>query len=119
MTDTDTTSQPDSETAQATDAADRDRSATDDRTADGSTTTDGTGGFGGKREMTEYLYWGAFATLLLLALLATVRFYLSASRAISIWIASEYVPVFQAAFNLAVVLACAVGLSVLVRRMRL
>lgn len=68
-------------------------------------------------DATRYLYWGAFATLLLLALIATIRFYLSASNAISIWIAPDFVPVFQAVFNLAVVLGCVVGLSLLVRRM--
>ncbi|MFD1589204.1 hypothetical protein ACFR9U_19680 [Halorientalis brevis] len=76
----------------------------------------GDGGLVGE-DATRYLYWGAFATLLLLALTATVRFYLSASNAIGIWVAPDFVPVFQAAFNLAVVLGCAVGLSVLVRRM--
>ncbi|MFB6142715.1 MAG: hypothetical protein ABEJ30_05165 [Halorientalis sp.] len=70
------------------------------------------------RSPAEYLYWGAFATLLVLALLATVRFYNSASAAIDIWIADDWVPVFQAAFNLAVVFGCAAGLSLLVRRMR-
>lgn len=65
-----------------------------------------------------YLSWGAFAVLLLLALVATVRFYLSASNAISIWIAPDWVPIFQSAFNLAVLFACGVGLSILVRRMR-
>ena len=68
-------------------------------------------------DATHYLYWGAFVTLLVLALLSTVRFYLSASDAIGIWVAPDFVPVFQAVFNLAVVLGCAVGLSVLVRRM--
>lgn len=70
------------------------------------------------RDATTYLHWGVFATLLALALLATVRFYLSASRAIGIWVAPDFEPAFQAAFNLAVVLACAIGLSLLARRMR-
>lgn len=65
-----------------------------------------------------YLSWGAFAVLLLLALVATVRFYLSASNAISIWIAPDWVPIFQSAFNLGVLFACGIGLSILVRRMR-
>ncbi|WP_246983365.1 hypothetical protein [Halorientalis marina] len=70
------------------------------------------------RSPATYLYWGAFAVLLLLALIAVVRFYMSASRAISIWIAPDYEPVFQSAFNLAVLFACGAGLSVLVRRRR-
>jgi hypothetical protein len=96
--------------------------ADDTTEADDSTDTDSTdpasapGPLAG--DATTYLYWGAFATLLLLALFATLQFYTSASRAISIWVADDFVPVFQAAFNLAVVLACGVGLSLLVRRMR-
>lgn len=86
--------------------------------ADDPAETDGDGTELAGRDATTYLYWGAFATLLVLALLATVQFYTSTSRAIRIWVASDFVPVFQAAFNLAVVLGCAVGLSVLVRRLR-
>jgi uncharacterized membrane protein len=71
-----------------------------------------------ERSPMAYLYWGAFAVLLLLALVAVVRFYMSASRAISIWIAPDFEPIVQSAFNLAVLFACALGLSVLVRRMR-
>jgi hypothetical protein len=80
--------------------------------------TDDGGVFESDSKPITYLSWGAFAVLLLLALVATVRFYLSASNAISIWIAPDWVPIFQSAFNLAVVFACGVGLSILVRRMR-
>ena len=52
--------------------------------------------------MVAYLYRGAVVGLAGLALIATVQFYLSASRAISIWIASDYEPFFQSAFNLVV-----------------
>ncbi|WP_247009619.1 hypothetical protein [Halorientalis litorea] len=100
MTDTDTTPTDAPTTGEPTDENDGDSSLLRGRSA------------------VEYLYWGAFATLLVLALLATLRFYDSASRAIRIWIASDWVPVFQAAFNLAVVFGCAIGLSLLVRRMR-
>jgi hypothetical protein len=92
---------------------DTDRASTDDQHAASDTGETGLVG----EDATHYLYWGTFATLLLLALLATVRFYLSASNAIGIWVAPDFVPVFQAVFNLAVVLGCGVGLSLLVRRM--
>ncbi|WP_136716041.1 hypothetical protein [Halorientalis salina] len=92
---------------------DTDRASTDDQRTASSTGEDGLIG----EDATYYLYWGAFTTLLLLALLSTVRFYLSASNAIGIWVAPDFVPVFQAVFNLAVVLGCGVGLSLLVRRM--
>lgn len=68
--------------------------------------------------MVAYLYRGAVVGLAGLALVATIQFYLSASRAISIWIASDYEPFFQSAFNLAVILACGLGLSLLVSRLR-
>jgi len=107
MTDSDTTTD-----AEAEPAPENEPLPTDDGDA-----TPTTAGGLVDEDATRYLYWGAFATLLLLALLATVRFYLSASSAIRIWVAPDFVPVFQAAFNLAVVLGCGVGLSLLVRRM--
>lgn len=79
---------------------------------------DSGGVFASDSKPITYLSWGAFAVLLLLAFVATVRFYLSASNAISIWVARDWVPIFQSAFNLAVLFACALGLSILVRRMR-
>jgi hypothetical protein len=71
---------------------------------------------GGGRDAVDYLQWVALVVLALLALVATFRFYTSASRAIGIWIASDFEPIFQAAFNLAVLLAAAAGISVLARR---
>ena len=68
MTDTDSEPMPNSDP----DSTDDDQSQFPDP---------GDGGLVGE-DATRYLYWGAFATLLLLALTATVRFYLSASNAI-------------------------------------
>ncbi|PSQ58964.1 MAG: hypothetical protein BRD23_05530 [Halobacteriales archaeon SW_9_67_25] len=70
---------------------------------------------GGK--LSTYLVWGAVAVLFVLAVVATAGLYSSVGRVIDIWIAPDYQPVFRAAFNLAVVLACVAGLSVLVRRL--
>lgn len=72
----------------------------------------------GGRSATSYLEWGAFAVLTALALVATYRFYLTASRAIEIWFTADYVPVLQAVFNLVVLVVAVTGLSVLVRRMQ-
>jgi hypothetical protein len=60
---------------------------------------------------------GALVVLCLLALLATFRFYFAASQAIQVWISDDFVSVFQAAFNLLVLIASVYGVSVLVRRL--
>lgn len=65
-----------------------------------------------------YLQWGALAVLVLFALVAAVSFYTSVGRIIDIWVASEFQPVFYAAFNLLVFLLAAAGISVLLRRLQ-
>lgn len=65
----------------------------------------------------RFLYWATLAALALLAVVALLQFYLSASRAISIWVTREYRPLFQAAFNLAVLLVTGVGISLVVRQL--
>ena len=69
----------------------------------------------------ERLAWvvqvGALVVLSLVALLATFRFYFAASEAITVWIADDYVSVFQAAFNLLVLVVCLYSVSLLVRRL--
>jgi len=69
----------------------------------------------GSRLVTVVEY-ATFGILCLLALVATFRFYFAASEAVRVWFSSDFVPVFQAAFNLVVLLAAALGISVLVRR---
>ncbi|EMA11988.1 hypothetical protein BDK61_1892 [Haloarcula quadrata] len=64
-----------------------------------------------------YAQWAVFAILTLVALIATLQFYFSASSAIDTFVTDRYRPLFNAAFNLAVVLGCGLGLSVLVRRL--
>ncbi|MDS0221495.1 hypothetical protein NDI54_09050 [Haloarcula sp. S1AR25-5A] len=64
-----------------------------------------------------YAQWAVFAILTLVALIATLQFYFSASSAIDTFVTDRYRPLFSAAFNLAVVLVCGLGLSVLVRRL--
>jgi hypothetical protein len=70
------------------------------------------------RTAMTYVQWAAFAILAFMALVATFRFYTAASRAISIWISSDFEPLFQAGFNLVVLAAAALGLSILARRLR-
>lgn len=64
-----------------------------------------------------YAELAALGVLSLLAAVAVFRFYTAASRAIDIWISSDFVPVFQAAFNLVVLFLAVAGISVLLRRM--
>lgn len=66
----------------------------------------------------SYLVRGAVLLLGLLAALATFRFYSSASRAIDVWLSPRYQPLFQAGFNLVVVLASIVAIIVITRRYR-
>ncbi|MUV90298.1 hypothetical protein GJ629_10655 [Halapricum sp. CBA1109] len=54
--------------------------------------------------------------LLLLGAIAAVGFYTSVSTAISRLVVRQYEPLFQAAFNLVVLLVVGVGLSLLWRR---
>lgn len=63
------------------------------------------------------LYWVAVAGVVLLGAFAVIRLYSSVSRAISIWIASEYEPILQAGFNLIVLLVALLLAAVLVRRL--
>lgn len=79
---------------------------------------DGVLGSAAPSTVVEYGYWAAFGLLLLLGFYATVQAYLSATRVIEIWIAPEYRPLFKTAFNLGVVLACAIAISLLIRRLR-
>jgi hypothetical protein len=69
-----------------------------------------------KRTLTEYAQLAVFGILVLVALIGTVRLYFSLSTAIETFVTRRYRPLFMAGFNLAVVLACTLGLSVLARR---
>ena len=89
---------------------------TGDPVAEGEVPAGGEESSGG-RDARDYLLKGALALLALLALIATVRFYLSASTAIDVWVAHEYRALFQAAFNLVVLLVSAIGVSFVVREL--
>lgn len=64
----------------------------------------------------RYLRLGAIGLLSLLALVATTKLYTNTSAAIAQWVAPTYVPVFQAAFNLVVLLLALSGLAVLAQQ---
>ena len=67
-------------------------------------------------EVWRYLRLGAIGLLALLALIATVQLYTNTSAAIAGWVSPDWVPVFQAAFNLVVLLLALWGLATLARR---
>jgi hypothetical protein len=69
------------------------------------------------RSIREYAMWAAFAILVLVALVATFQFYFAASAAITEFVTRRYRPLFRAGFNLAILLASALGISLLVRRL--
>lgn len=71
----------------------------------------------GDRDLREYLQGGALAVAVLFALVSAVGFYTSARRAIDVWVATPYQPAFDAAFNLAVLLAMLAVASRLVDRL--
>jgi hypothetical protein len=84
-----------------------DESVAGERDDDGGRLPDGDG--------TAYLKWAAFVLLGLIAAIALFRFYFAASNTISIWISPDFEPMFQAAFNLVVLLAAGAGLAKLAR----
>lgn len=70
-----------------------------------------------RQRMVRYTQWAAFAFLVLVALLATVRLYFAASATIDTFVTRRFRPLFMTGFNLAVLLGCGIGFSVLLRRM--
>ena len=64
----------------------------------------------------EYLRWAGVVVLAVTALVALVGFYTGVSRVISVWVTSEYRPLVNAAFNLALLLAALGGIGLLLRR---
>lgn len=64
----------------------------------------------------RYLDYAVLAGLLLLALIAALQFYLNATQTITTWVNPEFRAPFQAAFNLVLLLAAALGISVQLRR---
>ncbi|QSG09482.1 hypothetical protein [Halapricum desulfuricans] len=89
----------------------------DDAADDGgdeSVVTSETGG--DTQSLQATLEFAALAGLALFAAVTAYGFYTNASRAISEFVAASYVSLFQAAFNLALLLVTLAGLSLLARR---
>jgi hypothetical protein len=74
---------------------------------------------GGRRldDLGRYLNYGAIALLSLFALVAAFRFYFAASNSVSTWVTDEYVSIFQAAFQLVVLLVAVAGIAWQLRRL--
>lgn len=70
------------------------------------------------RDVQAYLHWGALAGFVLLAVAATMQLYASGTRAIRIWVAPDFVPIFVGAFNLVVLLVAVLGISWVGQRMK-
>ncbi|WP_299334890.1 hypothetical protein [Haloplanus sp.] len=77
------------------------------------TSDDSDGGFRVRR----YANYAVLLVLGVLALVAVIRLYFSVSNVITTWVASEYRSLFQAAFNLVVLLATGLGISYQLRRL--
>lgn len=101
-TDTDIEPAGGSESATGTDSAE-DR--TDEESDDGS-------------DLRRRLNYALLGGLSLLALIATIQLYLNVSSAINQWVTYEYRSLFQAAFNLTVLLLVSTGMVWQVRRLR-
>ncbi|MFB6194603.1 MAG: hypothetical protein ABEI80_00390 [Haloplanus sp.] len=65
----------------------------------------------------RYANYAILLVLGLLAFIAVIRLYLSISSAITTWITDEYRSLFQAAFNLVVLLVTGIGISYQLRRL--
>lgn len=69
-------------------------------------------------EITRYLQWGLLALFVLFALVAAVSLYENVGRIIRVWVAEDYRPIFNAAFNLLVLLIAAAGIGMVLRWLR-
>jgi hypothetical protein len=104
-----TDSPPEGPTPTTTTAPDTEQMATDTTPDDEQTT---------KSTVERYARYLLIAGFALLALIALLRFYFAASTTIDIWIADDYRSLFQAVFNLAVLLVAGAGIGWQVRKMR-
>jgi uncharacterized membrane protein len=88
---------------------------TEDEASDGSTATAAERESEGRAR--RYANYAVLLVLGLLAFVAVVRLYLSVSDVIATWITAEYRSLFQAAFNLVVLLAAGIGIAYQLRRL--
>jgi len=69
------------------------------------------------RDVRALLLRAALLVLSVLAVVALFQFYTSANAAIGEWIGREFRSLFRAAFNLLVLLAAGIGISLVVREL--
>lgn len=69
------------------------------------------------RDVRDLLLRGVLVVLGLVAVVALFQFYTSALAVIDEWIAREYRALFRASFNLVVLLAASIGISLVVREL--
>lgn len=107
-------------TAEATPGGDHDEATPDgdhDEAAPASDDPEGAASDDGEADVRAYLLKGALVLLVVLGVVATLQFYLSAQTAIRRMASEEFRPAFVAAFNLVVLLAVGVGIAQVVRRL--
>ncbi|WP_157572898.1 hypothetical protein [Halogranum rubrum] len=109
---TDATSATDATTT--TDATNTTNTASTDG---GSTVTSSNRSTESGRDMRTYVNYALLAGLCLLAFIAALQFYFSATQAISVWVTREYRPLFSMVFNLAVLLVVGAGITFQLRRL--
>jgi len=68
-------------------------------------------------DIRTYLYRGALVVLVLLAVVALFQFYTSALNVIRTFVSPRYRSLFNAMFNLVVLLAAGIGISFVIREM--
>lgn len=92
-------------------------SSTATSTTDPTAVADPSGGLLPGGSVRQHLNYAALAVLALFAVVAAVRLYAEASRAIGIWVTPEYRPLVQVAFNLVVLLVAGAGILWQLRRL--
>ncbi|AXG07645.1 hypothetical protein DU500_15075 [Haloplanus rubicundus] len=92
-------------------------SETDTTPESESTATDADEDEGRGERVRRYANYAVLLVLGILAFVAVIQLYLSVSNAIRTWIEPEYRSLFQAAFNLVVLLAAGLGISYQLRRL--
>jgi len=106
-------SEPVASTRDAPTSADAADSGSDARAGDAPA---GDGDGGRSRDIVRYVNYLVLVALVVLALVAGIQFYGAVSRTINQWVTAEYRSLFHGAFNLAVLLIAAAGISRQVRR---
>lgn len=71
-----------------------------------------------ERDFKDLFLKAALGFFAILIVVATIGLYTSSTAVINTWISREYQPIFQAMFNLIVLLTAGIGISIVARRLR-